>query len=104
MDITLQRRAEIAQRSLALAEKKRVATVLETLVAANPQEILSSEKLTKLSEGALGKLYAYQINRRLRLIISWNEDKWCVEDIVDYDRLNRLFPLQNHENTSETYL
>jgi hypothetical protein len=91
MNIVFQQRAEIALRSLAPAEKKKITKVIASLRAS---EGLISPKLHKLVGLSPTKLYSYPANHRLNLIISITEDQLIVEDIIHHDRLNRLFSVQ----------
>jgi len=94
MNIVFQQRAEIALRSLAPAEKKKITKEIDSLMASNFKEVLLSPKLHKLVGLSPAKLYSYRASKKLRLILSICEDKWIVEDIIHPDRLNRLFSFQ----------
>ncbi|MFZ4557074.1 MAG: hypothetical protein ACOYN8_11975 [Pseudanabaena sp.] len=96
MKVILQQRAEIARRSLILSEKNQVVKAIASLNELNFEKALSSPNFHKLAGLSQTQLYAYRVNSRLRLIISIDEDKWIVEDIVDHlGHLNRLFSLQD---------
>ena len=92
MQLHIHRRAEISLRSLGAVEQKRIHRALAEL-AAEPKLPYSSPKLRGLSTGLSGKkLYAYRASPQLRLILSLDADECTVEDIVNHDRLDRLFP------------
>lgn len=96
MKVILQQRAEIARRSLVSSEKNQVVKAIASLSELNFEKALISPNFHKLAGLSQTQLYAYRVNNRLRLIISIDEDKWIVEDIVDYlGHLNRLFSLQD---------
>lgn len=94
MDIVFQQRAEVAFRSLAPAEKKKITKAIDSIRTSDSKEALISPKLQKLVGLSPTKLYSYPANHRLNLIISITQDKWIVEDIIHHDRLNRLFSVQ----------
>ena len=92
MQLHLHRRAEVSLRSLEPAEQKRIHRALAEL-SHELKLPYSSPKLQKVSAGFSGKrLYVYKASPRLRLILSLEADECTVEDIVDHDRLHRLFP------------
>jgi mRNA-degrading endonuclease RelE of RelBE toxin-antitoxin system len=92
MQLHLHRRAEVSLRSLEPAEQKRIHRALAEL-SGGPKLPYSSPNLKRLSGGFSGKkLYTYRASPRLRLILSLEADECTVEDIVDHDRLHRLFP------------
>ncbi len=98
MKVVLQQRAAIAKRSLTPSERNQVVKALNSLNELNFENALNSPdfyKLTGLSKTHQTQLYAYRVNSRLRLMISIDEDKWIIEDIVDYHgHSSRLFLLQ----------
>jgi mRNA-degrading endonuclease RelE of RelBE toxin-antitoxin system len=91
MQLHIHRRAEISLRSLGAVEQKRIHRALAEL-AAEPKLPYSSPKFQRLSTGFSGKkLYVYRASPRLRLILSLDADGCTIEDIVNHDRLDRLF-------------
>lgn len=103
MSIPIQRRAEIALRSLHPTERRRVLRALATLEATEPQIALASGKLHRLVDAAPeGNLYSYRGSQRLRVILSRDQASWTVEDIVDHDRLNRIFSASTVNVPSDT--
>jgi mRNA-degrading endonuclease RelE of RelBE toxin-antitoxin system len=93
MQLHIHRRAEISLRSLGKSEQMRIHRALAELTAAAPSLLYQSPKLHRLSAGiSAKKLYAYRVSPKLRLILSLEADECTVEDVVDHDRLDRLFP------------
>lgn len=91
MQLQVQRRAEIALRSLNTADRQRIDRALNELASADPRRGPRLPKFHSLATGFSGKpLFAYRAGRRLRLILSFNDDLCVVEDIVDHDKLDRL--------------
>lgn len=89
MDVVLQRRAEIAFRSLGKLEQKQIARALAELSAADRRQV--NRKLRSLAKNLSDKrLFVYRGNAKLRLILSFEDGVCTVEDIVDHDRLERL--------------
>lgn len=92
MVLIIQRRAEIALRSLQAIERKRVESSLQELRAANLSELHGNPKFRALKSERSGKqLFVYKGTPELRLVISFQDGDTClVQDIVDHDRLDRL--------------
>lgn len=89
MDIQLERRAEIAQRSLPTSEKDRIARALDFLFESQASELLRDHRVSKLNFGSGEQLYSFRSSQRLRLIFSIRGNLIVVQDIVDHDRLKR---------------
>ena len=91
MKIIVQRRAEIALRSLQKSEQKQIARALDELSKADRKLLYGSPKIHKLAAGYSNKnLFIYKGTTKLRLILSLTNDSCILEDIVDHDRLDRL--------------
>jgi|GEM_PF-2526132 len=91
MNIFLQRRAEIALRSLDKIEQNRIIRSLSNIEAIDRVNLIQDPNIRKLATGFSGKkLYSYKGSPKLRLILSFEEDVCTVEDIIDHDRLGRL--------------
>ena len=98
MHVLIQRRAEIAMRSLGKIEQNRILRALSVLLAADWTQLYRGPKLHKLATGLSGKkLFIYKGSPKLRLILSLEGDTCTVEDIVDHDRLDRLIALRGQE-------
>lgn len=92
MEIIIERRAEIAFRSLDKNEQKKITHSLSAISNIDRKELVLEPKLHKLATGFSDKkLYSYRGSPKYRLILSFEEEFCIVEDIVDHDRLNRLF-------------
>ena len=90
MNITIQRRAEIALRSLEQDEKKQVLKSIEQIKSIPPNSLFQIFKLQKLSNGLDENLYVYRASHRLSLILSVKDSVCIIEDILAADRLDRL--------------
>ncbi|WP_304511905.1 hypothetical protein [Desulfobacula sp.] len=98
MNISIQRRAEIALRSLDKIEQKRILRSLSAISAIDRVNFSQDPKFRKLATGFSGKkLYIYKGSQKLRLILSFEGDVCTVEDIVDHDRLSRLIAQSGQE-------
>lgn len=89
MEIHLERRAEIAQRSLQPSEKEKIARALEFLFAAKPIDISQDRRISKLKLGGGEQLFSFRSSPRLRVVFSIQDNVIVVQDIVDNDRLKR---------------
>ena len=92
MNITMQRRAEIALRSLSKTEKGQLENALNELTSLSPMEFYRNSKIHKILSASGEKLYSLVGSRRLRIILSVHAESCTVEDIIDHDRLSRLLP------------
>lgn len=91
MTVEIERRAEIALRSLDSEDQKRVLRVLDILAKFGREELQRSRKLQKLNIPAIGLAYfLYRASPRLRVIVSFSEDVCTVEDILDHDKIERF--------------
>ncbi len=89
MHIVIQRRAEIALRSLSKLEQKQIRRALDELSAADRRQL--NRKLYSLAKNLSDKkLFVYRGSPKLRLIVSFEDDVCTIEDIVDHRRLDRL--------------
>lgn len=92
MVLIIQRRAEIALRSLQTTDRKRVERALQELIAADRSELSGNPKFKSLKSERSGMhLFVYRGTPKLRLVVSFPDSDTClVQDIVDHDRLDRL--------------
>lgn len=91
MNLLLERRAEIALRSLRGTDQKQVQRALLELQALSPNEVFRHHKIHKFAAPLSEPLYVYGGGGiRLRLILKISEAICQVVDIVDHDRLDRL--------------
>jgi len=90
MDIIIQRRAEIALRSLKQNEQEQIVTALARIKSVEPKDLFKVPNLHKLRKELGENLYSYRGNSRLRLVLSIKENVCTVEDIVSHDKLNRV--------------
>jgi hypothetical protein len=99
MLLIVERRAEIALRSLQPMERKRVERSLQELLTADRSELRGNPKFHALRSERSGKqLFVYVGTPKLRLIISFPDGDTClVQDIVDHDRLDRLMRHEGQE-------
>lgn len=92
MNITIQRRADMALKSLSLMEKGQLESALKELKVLSATEFYNHPEIQKLISASGEKLYAFIGSKRLRIILSANADSCTVEDILDRERLSRLLP------------
>jgi hypothetical protein len=98
MYLRIERRAEIALRSLQKIEQKHIDRALNELLASDMATIRQSPKIHMLASGFSGrKLFVYRGSRKLRLVLSVDNETCVVEDIVDHDRLDRLIKREEQE-------
>jgi Domain of unknown function (DUF4263) len=90
MQISLERRAEIALRSLNAIEKKKAMAALVKLAGADRVAIPRDIHARRLSGTEGRQLYTYRSSDRIRIVFSIRDDTVVVEDIVNPDRLGRL--------------
>jgi hypothetical protein len=97
MVLVLQRRAEIAIRSLSRVEQEQVGRALDKIGAIAPDELCQRSKVRKLRVGSGETLYEYPGTPSLRLILSIKGDRCTIEDVIDRDKLSQL-PLNLDSN------
>jgi len=90
MVLVLERRAEIAIRSLSQLEQAQVRRALDEIGAIAPDELCQSSKVQKFRGGSGETFYVYPGTPSLRLILSIKGDKYTIEDVIDRDKLSRL--------------
>lgn len=90
MQVRLERRAEIAFRSLSPIEQRHIARAMDEISSASPEELRLSRKLHKVLAASGEGLYVFRGSQRLRLVLSIEGDSCTIEDVVDHDKLNRL--------------
>lgn len=92
MVLVIQRRAEIALRSLQTAERKQVERSLRELFAVDREALRDNQNLHAVRPRRSGQqLFVYKATPNLRLVVSFPENDTClVQDIVDHSRLDRL--------------
>ena len=91
MQLRIERRAEIALRSLQKIEKKRIDRALNELLEFDQTTLRHSPKIHMLMSGISGsKLFVYRGSPKLRLVLSFEDETCVLEDIVDHERLGRL--------------
>lgn len=85
--VTIERRAEIALRSLDRAERSRVESALVMLGRTKPSQWMESGKIKALRPDLPNRLYSLRVSRLGVILSAANQSQWVVEDIVDHDRL-----------------
>jgi|CZKJ01.1.fsa_nt_gi mRNA-degrading endonuclease RelE of RelBE toxin-antitoxin system len=91
MNVRLQDRAEVALRSLDPPEQEKVHAAIQVLERNDLGKLRGSQKLRALKLASQERLYSFRVNNMLRLILSASPSQWIVEDIMQHDRLARLF-------------
>jgi len=92
----IQKRAEIALRSLETGEQKRLLSAIEKLDGLDVDILKRQGKLQTLC-GRGEPLYTYRGTQRLRILLSRQKNIWIVEDIVAHDRLKRIISEKNQQ-------
>lgn len=89
MQVILERRAEVALRSLADAERTKVARAFAKLSELD-QHGLSRHLLVHRLSGLPVQLYSYRVSDILRIVFSVQSDRIVIQDITNFDRLKHL--------------
>jgi hypothetical protein len=92
MNIIIERRAQIALRSLAQNEQKQILKALAQIESVKPQNWVTISNLKKMRTELSENTYLYRGNQRLSLVLSFKDNVCIVEDIVAYDKIDRLMP------------
>jgi mRNA-degrading endonuclease RelE of RelBE toxin-antitoxin system len=87
MQVLLQRRAEVALRSLDKIEQSRILRAMHTISETDQKAIQRLPHVKKLQWQGF---YVYRSSAKMRLIISFDGDVCVVEDIVSHDSLERF--------------
>ena len=90
MNLLLERRSEIALRSLRVVDRNQVLRTLDLLKAVSPSELNQQRLVQKVRLVDSQHLVIAQGGRRLRLLMSLEGENCRVLDIVDHDRLERI--------------
>jgi hypothetical protein len=91
MQLLIHRRAEIALRSLQKAEQEQLNHALSELSGLDRAALQINPKFHRVASLLSGKkLFVYKGNRKLLLVLSFDEETCVIEDVVDHDRLARL--------------
>lgn len=98
MQLRIERRAEIAMRSLQKIEQKQIDRALKELITLDKPTLSQNPKLILHPSGILSrKIYVYRGSPKLRLVITFDGDTCVIEDVVDHDRLDRLLKRVSQE-------
>lgn len=98
MQLRIERRAEIALRSLQKMERKYIDRALGELLAVDRVNLQRGPKIHMLMSSTSGrKLFVYRGSPKLRLVLSFDNEICVLEDIVDHDRLDRLVKREGQE-------
>jgi len=92
----IQKRAEIALRSLEDGEQKRLLSAIEKLDGLDVDILKTKGKIRKFPSPD-EPLYIYRGTQRLRILLSRQKNIWIVEDIVAHDRLKRIISEKNQQ-------
>lgn len=95
MDLRIERRAEIALRSLPKIEQKYIDRALADLLTLDRTALRHNHKIQALMTDR--KLFVYRGSPKLRLVVSFEGETCVLEDIVDHDRLGRLVKREGQE-------
>ena len=98
MDLRIERRAEIALRSLQERERGKILAALTRLQTSSITDLRNNSKLYLLESGAHDRrLFVYKGTEQLRLIFSFHNDTCVLEDIVDHARIDQLTKRKGQE-------
>jgi hypothetical protein len=87
----MQRRAEVAFRSLDTPIQQRIAEALHWFSVSDRALAHKNRKLHKLAgPSADKKLFSYAATPQFRLVLSFDKETCIVEDILHHDRLDRI--------------
>lgn len=88
MQISIERRVEIALRSLEGEERKKVEIALAELLSVDARALHANVNITRLVRESSGKnLFVYKVGKEMRLVISFEGDRCVVEDVFYRNRL-----------------
>jgi mRNA-degrading endonuclease RelE of RelBE toxin-antitoxin system len=90
MQVIMQKRAEVALRSLDARDRDRVSAAVSRLEQTGFRELSERGQIKKLRQAPGVILYVMRATNWLRIVLSFQNDRAIVEDIVPYDRLDRL--------------
>jgi hypothetical protein len=98
MQLRIERRAEVALRSLEKIEQRHISRSLNELLASDRATLTRSPKIHILSANQSGrKLFVYRGSPKLRLVLSFENETCVLEDIVDHDRLGKVIGREGQE-------
>jgi mRNA-degrading endonuclease RelE of RelBE toxin-antitoxin system len=98
MQLRIERRAEIALRSLQKTEQRYIERALNELQASDRATLRHNSKIRIIASSLPGrKLFVYKGSAKLRLVLSFDDDTCVIEDVVDHDRLDRLLKREGQE-------
>ena len=98
MDLRIERRAEIALRSLQARERGKILAALTRLQMSSITDLRNNPKLYPLkSTDHDRRLFVYKGTEQLRLILSIHDDICVLEDIIDHARIDQLIKREGQE-------
>ena len=98
MQLHIERRAEIALRSLQKNEQNQINRALNELLDLDRATLMQSPRLNILASGfSSRKLFVYKGSPTLRLVLTFDDDMCVLEDVVYHDRLDRLVKREGQE-------
>jgi hypothetical protein len=99
MKVELQRRAEIALRSLQGVDRKQVLRAIQVLEISDRSALQAGGKLRLIRLGQRGKvLFLYVASPKFRFVISFRDADYCiVQDILHHDQIERLVKYEGQE-------
>lgn len=90
MILIVQKRAEVALRSLSGEERDKVSSAINDLLSLSITDFSNHPKIHAIRLQSGEKLYTYRLNNKLRLVLSIDDDTCVVQDLVNYDRFTKL--------------
>ena len=93
MNIIIERRAEIALRSLESNEQQEISKALNIISSVTSNELPQILDLHQVNKSSEENIYEYRVStgkQKLSLVCSFQRKKCIVEDVVAQDKLERL--------------
>ena len=97
MKLRIERRSEIALRSLQKNEQQHIFRALDKLLVSDRATLQNNPNAHIFKLVSRKRLYVIKASPRLRLVLSFDNETCVLEDIVDHDRLDRLLKREGQE-------
>lgn len=90
MILVIQKRVEVALRSLSGKERDSFSSAINNLLLLLRKDFSNHPTIHAIKLQSGEKLYTYNLSNKLRLVLSIDDDTCVVQDLVNRDRLTRL--------------
>lgn len=95
MDVYIEKRAEVALRTLSSSDQRKVEKTLQHLSSIVPKQLTLSNDIRALRVASGQMVYIARVGRALRMVFSIKGNDCFVQDIVHRDRIERIVSLGN---------